>query len=83
MGPTGAACQPGYLRRRLRRHFAYGGLKVDTHMRVLDTRDRPIAGLYAAGEMTGGFFYHGYPSGSGLMRGSVTGRIAGREAAGG
>ena len=62
--------------------FTYGGLKVNTRMQVLDTRDRPIKGLYAAGEMTGGFFYHGYPSGSGLMRGTVTGRIAGREAGG-
>jgi len=31
--------------------------------------------------LTGGFFYHNYPSGSGLMRGAVTGRVAGQFAA--
>ena len=31
-----------------------GGLKVDTHMRVLDAQERPIPGLYAAGEILGG-----------------------------
>jgi len=40
-----------------------------------------IPGLWAAGELTGGFFYHNYPSGSGLMRGAITGHIAGTEAA--
>jgi tricarballylate dehydrogenase len=37
--------------------------------------------LYAAGEITGGIFYHNYPSGSGLMLGAVFGRIAGTSAA--
>ena len=37
--------------------------------------------LYAVGEITGGFFYHNYPSGTGLVRGAVMGRIAGAEAA--
>jgi len=32
------------------------------------------------GEVTGGFFYHNYPSGTGLVRGAVMGRIAGAEA---
>lgn len=61
--------------------FTYGGLKIDTAARVLDTEDRPMPGLYATGEITGGFFYHNYPAGSGLTRGAVFGRIAGREAA--
>ena len=61
--------------------FTYGGLRVDTRGRVLDTYDRPIAGLYAAGELVGGLFYHNYPGGSGLTAGAVFGRIAGREAA--
>jgi tricarballylate dehydrogenase len=38
--------------------------------------------LYAAGEITAGFFFHNYPSGSGLLRGAVTGKIAGTNAAG-
>jgi tricarballylate dehydrogenase len=49
---------------------------------VLDMADRPIGGLYAAGELVGGLFYFNYPGSSGLMAGSVFGRIAGREAAG-
>lgn len=61
--------------------FTYGGLRIDGHSRVLTMEGRVIPGLWAAGEITGGFFYHNYPSGSGLMRGAVTGRIAGMSAA--
>ena len=43
--------------------------------------DAPIPGLYAAGELVGGLFYFNYPGSTGLMAGSVFGRIAGREAA--
>ena len=48
---------------------------------VQDTDDHPIAGLYAAGELAGGLFYHNYAGGSGLMAGSVFGRLAGEQAA--
>jgi tricarballylate dehydrogenase len=48
---------------------------------VLDMADAPLPGLYAAGELVGGLFYYNYPGSSGLMAGSVFGRIAGREAA--
>jgi tricarballylate dehydrogenase len=61
--------------------FTFGGLKIDTSGRVLDIADRPLAGLFAAGELVGGLFYFNYPGSSGLMAGSVFGRIAGREAA--
>lgn len=61
--------------------FTYGGLRIDTQARVHDSSDRPIEGLYATGEITGGFFYDNYPGGSGLMRGAVYGRTAGQEAA--
>ena len=40
----------------------------------------PIPGLYAAGEMVGGLFYHNYPGGSGLSAGMVLGRLAGSSA---
>jgi tricarballylate dehydrogenase len=62
--------------------FTYGGLKINPSCQVLNKFDRPIPGLYAAGELTGGFFYYNYPSGSGLLRGAVTGKIAGTNAAG-
>ncbi|MGH2374091.1 MAG: FAD-dependent tricarballylate dehydrogenase TcuA [bacterium] len=61
--------------------FTYGGIRVDERARVLDTKGRVIRGLYATGEITGGFFYFNYPAGAGLMRGAVFGRIAGEEAA--
>jgi tricarballylate dehydrogenase len=61
--------------------FTFGGLRVDTGARVLDTEDRPIPGLYAAGELVGGLFYHNYPGGAGLMAGAVLGRLAGEGAA--
>ena len=61
--------------------FTFGGIQIDTQARVIDTEDNPIPGLYATGEITGNFFYHNYPGGSGLMRGAVFGRISGANAA--
>ena len=61
--------------------FTFGGLKIDTSTRVLDMEDAPMPGLYAAGELVGGLYYFNYPGSTGLMAGSVFGRIAGREAA--
>lgn len=61
--------------------FTYGGIRIDTRARVLDTESRVMPGLFATGEITGGFFYFNYPAGAGLMRGAVFGRIAGVEAA--
>ena len=61
--------------------MTYGGVKTDALARVIDTTDRPIPGLYAVGELTGGYFYHTYLGGSGLIRGAVMGRVAGNEAA--
>ena len=61
--------------------FTFGGVRIDTHGRVLDTEGSAIPGLYAAGEMVGGLFYFNYPGGSGLVSAAVFGRIAGRSAA--
>ena len=62
--------------------FTFGGLRANAATgQVLDTEDLPITGLYAAGELLGGLFYHNYAGGTGLMAGSVFGRIAGRSAA--
>lgn len=61
--------------------FSFGGLKIDPSSRVIDDQERPIAGLFAAGEILGDFFYHNYPSGSSLTRSTVYGRIAGGNAA--
>jgi len=61
--------------------FTFGGLRVSTGAEVQDTTGAPIRGLYAAGEIVGGLYYHNYGSGTGLVAGVVFGRIAGREAA--
>jgi len=61
--------------------FTFGGLKIDETGAVIDTTDRPIPGLYAAGELVGGLFYENYPGGSGLMSGTVFGKQAGESAA--
>ena len=63
--------------------FTFGGLKITNEAQVEDTTGHPIPGLFAAGEMVGGLFYHNYASGTGLMSGLVFGRIAGRGAAAG
>ena len=61
--------------------FTFGGLRVDPDSgQVMDTDLTPIPGLYAAGELVGGIFYFNYPGGTGLMSGTVFGRIAGTGA---
>lgn len=61
--------------------FTFGGVRINSQAQVLDTEDKPIPGLFAAGELVGGLFYYNYPGGSGLMAGAVFGRIAGASAA--
>jgi tricarballylate dehydrogenase len=60
--------------------FTFGGLRIDTGGRVLDSDLVAIPGLYAAGELVGGLFYFNYPGGTGLMSGAVFGRLAGDAA---
>ena len=62
--------------------FTFGGLRINERGQVLSTEGTPVRGLFAAGELVGGLFYHNYPGGAGLMAGSVFGRIAGASAAG-
>ena len=61
--------------------FSFGGVKISREGEVEDTAGKPIPGLYAAGEMVGGIFYHNYPGGTGLTSGAVFGRLAGTGAA--
>ncbi len=62
--------------------FTFGGLRIDRETgNVLNVHLNKIPGLYCAGEMVGGLFYFNYGSGTGLVSGSVFGRIAGRGAA--
>lgn len=58
------------------------GLRIDREARVLDRADRPIAGLFAAGETTGGMFGQCYAGGGASIANAVIfGRVAGRGAA--
>jgi tricarballylate dehydrogenase len=60
--------------------FTFGGLKVNERARVINLNGDEIPGLYAAGE-TVGLYYKVYPGATSVMRGAVTGRIAGQDAA--
>jgi hypothetical protein len=42
--------------------YTYGDLKIDRQARVVDGYNRPIPGLFAAGEIVGGIFYHKQPA---------------------
>jgi fumarate reductase flavoprotein subunit len=62
------------------------GLKINTDLQVLDTARKPIPGLYAAGNTSGGFFggnaYSTTTPGVTHSRAWTFGRLAGRNAAG-
>ncbi len=70
----GIACTTGLT-------STYCGLRTDTSARVIDVFGRVIPGLYAVGELVGGFHGAAYMSGSSLGKGCVFGRIAGADAA--
>lgn len=59
----------------------YCGLTVDARARVLDTMGRPIRGLWAVGEVMGGFHGAAYMTGSSLGKAAYFGIVAGRDAA--
>ncbi|MDF8334667.1 FAD-dependent oxidoreductase [Novosphingobium cyanobacteriorum] len=58
------------------------GIRVDADGRVLDPYGDILSGLFAAGEVTGGFHGESYMSGSALAKAAVFGRITGQTAAG-
>lgn len=57
------------------------GLRIDDRARVVGADGQPIAGLYAAGECTGGIIKTYIGSGNSLANACGFGRIAGDEAA--
>jgi flavocytochrome c len=62
-------------------HHTMGGLKVNTDCQVIDKSGKVIAGLYAAGEVTGGLHGSNRLGGNALADTVVNGRIAGTSAA--
>jgi len=61
--------------------FTFGGLKTNVNAQVINTSEKIISGLYAAGELQGEIYYYNYPGATSVIRGAVFGRIAGRHAA--
>ena len=57
----------------------YCGLAINDKAQVIDVFGEPIDGLYAAGEVTGGFHGSGYMSGTALGKAVIFGRIAAKE----
>ena len=77
---------PPYIAIRGQAHICdtIGGIKIDERMRVIDTDDEPIPGLYAAGVTTGGWEGETYDYNlTGHLVGFAinSGRIAGEGAA--
>lgn len=61
-------------------HHTMGGLRIDGRTRVLRADGTPIAGLFAAGEVTGGVHGGNRLGGTAVSDFVVFGRIAGQEA---
>ncbi len=61
-------------------HYTMGGVKIDERTRVIATSGQPIAGLFAAGEATGGVHGANRLGGNSVSETITFGLIAGREA---
>lgn len=62
-------------------HYFMGGLLINENTQVLNEEEQPIEGLYAAGEVTGGFHGTFRVDGCGTADAFVFGRIAGEKTA--
>ena len=62
-------------------HYMMGGVLINEKTQVLDQDENPIPGLYAAGEVTGGFHGTMRVDGSGTGDAFVFGYLAGNEIA--
>lgn len=60
--------------------FTFGGIATNDNGQVLTPDDRPIPGLYAAGEVTG-LYYHKYTGATSVLRSAVFGQLSGHHAA--
>lgn len=62
-------------------HYTLGGIKINEKAQCLDVQNRPIEGLFAAGQITGNVHGENRLGGNGLTDAIVFGRIAGRNVA--
>ncbi|VUG19043.1 FRD1 [Brettanomyces bruxellensis] len=61
-------------------HFTMGGVKINTDAQFLDADNKPINGIWGAGEITAGVHSSNRLGGSSLLECVVFGRIAGQHA---
>ena len=62
-------------------HHTMGGVRINTNAEVLGKNGRPIKGLYAAGEVTGGIHGANRIGGNAVADITIFGKIAGENAA--
>ncbi len=62
-------------------HYTMGGVKINANTEVLDKNQKPIPGLYAAGEVTGGLHGQNRIGGNSVAEIIIFGRQAGLQAA--
>lgn len=62
-------------------HYTMGGVKINTNTEVLDKDGKPIPGLYAAGEVTGGLHGENRIGGNSVAEIIIFGRQAGTKSA--
>lgn len=62
-------------------HHTMGGVRINTNAEVVGTNGRPIKGLYAAGEVTGGIHGANRIGGNAVADITIFGKIAGENAA--
>lgn len=61
-------------------HFTMGGVRINRRAEVLNKANKPMSGLYAAGELAGGVHGENRLGGSSLLGCVVYGRVAGDSA---
>lgn len=59
----------------------FGGPKINEFAQIINTENKPIDGLYGAGNAVGGIFYDNYLDGSQLTAAVIWGRIAAQQTA--
>ena len=62
-------------------HYTMGGLKINTNSQVMAKDGKPVAGFFAAGEVTGGVHGANRLGGNSISETITFGRIAGNKAA--
>ncbi|MFM9969928.1 MAG: FAD-dependent oxidoreductase [Burkholderiales bacterium] len=59
----------------------FSGVRINTHIEVVNRDGKAIEGLYACGEMVGGFHGMNFMTGTGLSQAAIFGRLAARHIA--